>query len=108
MPPRHRASRRTIGARRRRPYHRQSARRPSRAVIGVASGRRGGSGAEEVLFNIVDCYLPLVVDVPALDDLDEERPHDRRGLLGVGIGEYLCENQAVSRVQTPSIRRRVE
>ena len=42
---------------------------------------------EEVLFNIVDCYLPLVVDVPALDDLGEERPHDRRELLGVGVGE---------------------
>ena len=31
--------------------------------------------------------LTLVVDVPALDDLGEERPHDRRELLGVGIGE---------------------
>ena len=29
----------------------------------------------------------LVVDVPALDDLGEEGPHDRRELLGVGIGE---------------------
>ena len=87
MSRRRRASRRTIGARR--PLLRllQSARRPSRVVIGVASGRRAGSVGEEVLFNIVDCYLPLVVDVPALDDLGEEGPHDRRELLGVGVGE---------------------
>ena len=31
--------------------------------------------------------LPPVVDVPALDDLGEEGPHDRRELLGVGVGE---------------------
>ena len=31
--------------------------------------------------------LTLVVDVPALDDLGEEGPHDRRELLGVGVGE---------------------
>ena len=45
----------------------------------MASGRRGGSVGEEVLSKIV--LFALVVDVPALDDLGEERPHDRRGLL---------------------------
>ena len=46
---------------------------------GPSSARRRRGG--------VDQLLTPVVDVPALDDLGEERLHDRRESLGVGIGE---------------------